>query len=384
MPEAHARVLGGSSFKRISTCVPSWRLSQGIVAPEHDAATRGTALHSVAELLADDTDLDIQAFVGATVGGYEITQDDVGRDLAAVVAAMRRLRAEGPMEYEIEPNVKSDLPEYEGCSGWIDIIAYHAKTRTVTVLDWKFGRMDVSPVELPQGLFYAAMGQIDPDVGDLFADAQHVRIVIVQPNGTGDVWQEWTCPISRLEEVRATIRTVRLMALQEDGGDLTKGEHCHFCPKKPTCKAWTEIAMALPFDKEVADLQGAELARLLTLADSVDGWVGALKKHAESELNRGIDIPGYKLVQKTARRKWVSEDAAEQLLRAKAVRVRDMMQSGLKSPAQIEKVVGKKLYKIIDDAVVAKVSSGITIAPESDKRPDVRLAKALEKAVGII
>ena len=253
MPETHASHIGGSSFKRLYECPGSFLAAAGIVAPVHDAATRGTALHTCAEMIADDPGFDPQTLLGAKIEDYEITQADIDDALSCVVEAMARLRAEGAFEFEIEPNVASTDPRLDGCSGWIDLLVRHPAMKTVTVLDWKFGRQDVSPVENLQGQFYAAMAAIDEHVSDLFEGMKHVRIVIVQPNTDADVWQEWTFPIEELHNVRATIAATRQIMTQPNA-PMKKGSWCHFCPKKPTCNKWTEIAMALPYDKEVADL----------------------------------------------------------------------------------------------------------------------------------
>lgn len=48
----------------------------------------------------------------------------------------------------------------------------------------------------------------------------------------------------------------------------------------------------------------------------------------------------------------------------------------LKSPAQIEKLVGKKGFKEIEADYVTKESSGFTLVPGDDPRPPVRILDA--------
>ena len=79
-------------------------------------------------------------------------------------------------------------------------------------------------------------------------------------------------------------------------------------------------------------------------------------------------VPGYKLVAKRATRQWANERGATEALRSAGLVDSDIM--SLNTPAQVEKVC-KKLDVAFPTDQVVSVSSGNTLAPESDKRPAV-------------
>jgi hypothetical protein len=105
-------------------------------------------------------------------------------------------------------------------------------------------------------------------------------------------------------------------------------------------------------------------------------------KLVQAVLEDGGEVPGWKLVQKRASRKWSDEEAVEKKLKALKISLMDAKERPtLKSPAQIEKLCkaeGKDFTKLAD--LVVSESSGTTLAPASDKRPAVvSLPKQLDQ-----
>jgi hypothetical protein len=89
-------------------------------------------------------------------------------------------------------------------------------------------------------------------------------------------------------------------------------------------------------------------------------------------LEAGKPVPNYKLVAKRGTRKWTNESEAVESLLALGLTNDDIYDSKLVSPAQAEKKL-KALKLPMPDDVVAVVSSGSTMAHESDPRPTVLL-----------
>ena len=87
---------------------------------------------------------------------------------------------------------------------------------------------------------------------------------------------------------------------------------------------------------------------------------------AQTMLENNAPMPGFKLVPKRATRQWIDEDKALAALEATGA----MELTELKSPAQVEKLLKKQKLVMPDDLIVS-VSSGNTLAPESDPRPAV-------------
>ena len=124
--------------------------------------------------------------------------------------------------------------------------------------------------------------------------------------------------------------------------------------------AWLK---SIPFDVEDADV--ASIAQ--AVADKLEGWIKDVRALAQDLLDKGAPVPGYKLVPKRPTRQWVNELKALEALESLAP-AEELIE--MRSPAQVEKVLKKHKVTMPEGLIVA-VSSGNTLAPESDPRPAV-------------
>jgi hypothetical protein len=121
----------------------------------------------------------------------------------------------------------------------------------------------------------------------------------------------------------------------------------------------------------VNELTVDKLAEYLPLAEEVVAWSKEVQKLAYEQLELGTKIKGYKLVNKRASRVWNDLEAVENKVRkAKKIKIAQGFDMKLKSPAQLQKVckelgIDFKQY----EKLISAVSSGTTLAKESDKRP---------------
>jgi hypothetical protein len=172
---------------------------------------------------------------------------------------------------------------------------------------------------------------------------------------------------------RELVRAVKIAS--QDDAPLSQGEHCRWCAAKPICPQMTG-AVDRAIKQQIVNLDVDTLAQHLHTADLLEGWIKDLRALAFGLLEQGATVPGYKLVQKQARRQWVDEANAAKVLGE------DFIEPVLLSPAQAEKLLKKRKLALPDDLVVA-VSSGTTLAPVDDPRPAVQsfigLSKALSK-----
>jgi hypothetical protein len=88
-------------------------------------------------------------------------------------------------------------------------------------------------------------------------------------------------------------------------------------------------------------------------------------------------------VAKRGTRQWVDEDKVVEWGAEAGLFTIDLWERKLKSPAQLEKVLKKNKIELPSELVVS-ISSGSTLAPDSDSRPAVlqigkQLAAALSK-----
>jgi hypothetical protein len=114
------------------------------------------------------------------------------------------------------------------------------------------------------------------------------------------------------------------------------------------------------------------MRRALEAKPLIEGWLGAVEGLVKDRLTNGEGFPGYKLVEGKSNRQWADIEEAEQvlgdLIGPEASHTRKII-----SPAQAEKVLGKKRVGEIADLIV-KPTGAPTLAPESDKRPPINIS----------
>jgi hypothetical protein len=97
-------------------------------------------------------------------------------------------------------------------------------------------------------------------------------------------------------------------------------------------------------------------------------------------LEKDIKVPGYKLVAKRATRQWTDEDKAASAL-SQVLSPEDVYTKKLVTPPQAEKLL-KKAKQELPAELVVSISSGSTLAPDSDPRPAVlNIGKQLTDAL---
>jgi 5'(3')-deoxyribonucleotidase len=120
-------------------------------------------------------------------------------------------------------------------------------------------------------------------------------------------------------------------------------------------------AVAIKMDKIDVDKIGAYLHN----ADLLEDWIKDLRSLAEEMMKKGKPVKGWKMVPKRATRSWVKEEDAKTAL-LQHLKESEVMVTKLISPAAAEKLIKK-----LPDGLTVAISSGNTIAPESDPRPAV-------------
>jgi len=162
---------------------------------------------------------------------------------------------------------------------------------------------------------------------------------------------------------------------------LASGDHCKWCAAKPVCPIMTgAVDRALKAKLEALPVE--QIAHYLEQVPLIEGFIKDLQQLAHGLLEEGQKVPGWKLVNKRATRQWTNEDKAVAFLTQ--VGVEAWGKPKPLSPAQAEKVLKKAKIELPADLVVA-VSTGSTLAPADDPRPEVlQIGQTLTKAMSKI
>ena len=124
---------------------------------------------------------------------------------------------------------------------------------------------------------------------------------------------------------------------------------------------------------EPDELSPERLAEILTKVGVLKAWVKRIEEYANKEAHTGRSPPGFKLVAKRAMRKWRDEAEAATAMLEVGANEGDIYETNLISPAQADKLLGKKNKGVIEPFVV-KESSGTILVHDSDPRPTAKLS----------
>jgi len=373
---SHSNIVGGSTAKRVINCPGSVALCQKVPPkPSSKYADEGTLLHNVmAELLGSDKEL--RHVLDMEYNGIKLTGDLLDEKVRPAMDAINEIDPEARLEYAVEQTVSfGDL--LPGVFGSCDLIG-RIGDRAI-VLDWKFGDgVAVEAEDNPQLLFYTAAAIRTPALEWVFKDAKEIECIIVQPPKI----KRWVTSFDRVRQFeRELVYAVKQSAKSD--APLKIGEHCRWCAAKPICPLMTG-AVDRAMQTQIKELDAAQLGQMLERAAVLEDWISDLRALAMQVLESGNPVPGYKLVAKRATRQWRDEESAKAALCA-LLPITEVTETSLISPAQAEKKLKKLKLGLPDDQVIS-VSSGNTMAPESDPRPAVlqigsQLTAALSKLV---
>lgn len=422
---AHAR-LAPSAAHRWLECPGSVRMEAGFPRDSNVFADEGTAAHQVCSLCLETGDDAAEWLGGVSVieaaeGAQTVFKaDDPGRpepDGAKVFAIndemvdavqvyldhCRGLVASEPaaiVEVEQRLDMTNLHPDIFGTG---DHSAYLPSEASLHVSDFKYGKgVVVSPVDNPQLMLYGAG-----------AARKHGRLPIngitlhiVQPRAMGEPVKSWVTDALTLLEFEDEIR-VRAAATEVPAPPLVAGDHCRFCKAAAVCPALAEHSLksALAEFGDATDIDGfmaptitvpdapsltpPQLAYVLSAAEMIGNWVKAVQAYAHAEAIAGRIPDGFKLVPKRATRKWGDEVEARQLL--ELFDVDPYAEPEVKSPAQLEKTLGKKKFEALCAEIeatgvkrfVVKESSGLNLVPNDDPRGAAKVAGLLDFAENV-
>lgn len=376
---AHSNIVGGSTAKRVIACPGSVKLVQQMPErPSSRYADEGTLCHTIMEGVLTQ-DRQPEDYLGDAIGSVVVTQELIDTKIRPAQAALNEIDPNYDMTYECEVVVGfgDALP---GVFGSADLIGRMGDT--AIVLDWKFGDgVDVAVEENPQAMFYAAAAMRTPKVKWAFDGVEQIDCVIVQPTAAKPVKWWRTTP----DRIRAFERQLFAAVKEAQGPDprFATGDHCRWCAAKPVCPLLTG-AVERAVKTNIKNVDVERLAQMLEQAPLIEDYLASVRALALLMLEEGERVPGFKLVQKRATRQWVNPTEAKDALARLGLDETELTETKLVSPAQAEKALKKRKLELPDELVVA-VSSGTTLAPESDPRPPVlQIGRQLAAALGKI
>lgn len=402
----HARLSPSGAAKWLA-CPGSLAMERGIPDTSSEHADEGTAAHALGEM-ALSSGKDCRDFEGDSieVAGREwrVTREmaDYVQDYVAAVRAQVGAVGDLAVEQRVDFSHVVGVPEQFGTADAIVLTPVADGCYELQIHDLKYGRgVKVDAEGNPQLRIYAlgALGDLE-----LLYNISQVRTFIHQPR-LSHVSEE-LLTVAELQKFASQVREGAQQAIhwlgQEDmpsATALTPGEkQCRWCKAKATCPSLraevsemvtgaspSDVALdefdILPADSTTAE---SELARCMDKVDLIESWCKAVRAEVERRLLAGDCVPGYKLVEgRRGARQWADAEQAEAALKAMRLKVEEMYDLKLISPTTAEKLhkagaIGPRQWPKVQ-ALIAQAEGKPSVAPESDKRPAITVAPALDE-----
>lgn len=407
--------LPASSAERLALC-PGSRAAEAAVPEraESSYAKRGTLAHHIL--------LDIALPRGLRNAVEAWTQSDPGMFAYAGVTEFDKEICDGVQEaldwvYDIldtYPDAQMLTEQrlhfpssYAPDDAWgtTDILIYIPSLAWLIVADYKNGVGVVEVDENRQLLRYGVSAALN----SVTAAVHTMRLVVIQPNAfhpRGPI-RYWDLSFDDILAWQFRLDEEIAASLAHDAPRIPGEAQCKYCNAATTCpaleaKALSVIGTTYASVKDVArtqmprpaDMPVDRLAYILDAKDMLTGWLSEVEKHAYELARQGYYIPGRKLVEAQAKRRWFStpEDTAQQLMGLSGCTIDEVMPRKLIGVGDAEDLV-VKAYKAkvgrgqkkqaAEDArqamafLTLKESSGnLSLVPVTDNRPAVNLTAA--------
>lgn len=384
---AHAKLSASGSAKWL-VCTPSAHLEDMFLDEDTEFSAEGTFAHEVfayrMEVILGQAPADLAKEAEFRTNKYwsqelsDYVQDTVNFAMERVADA--RARCKDPVILvEQRLNFSRWVPEGFG-TGDLVIIT----DGLVEVLDLKYGKgIPVSAFENSQMRLYGLGGYAE--LYHLY-DITHVRTTVMQPR-----LDNWGSEELTVEELLTWADDVVVPAakLAWDGkGKFVAGDHCSdgFCKARFTCKARMDQSMEIAkreFSLLAPELLTTEqVCQVLDKADAAIKWLKDVQEFAFKEAERGVQIPGYKLVEGRSNRKYSSLDAVVLKLQQAGIPDAAIFERTVYGITAMEKNLGKKKFAELLGDLIEKPQGKPTLVPESDKRSAINAASHFTAIAG--
>ena len=302
---------------------------------------------------------------------YDAMMDERTDQYCDEVMRVCRERYDSGQDVRVVIEEPFDLPLCDGihCRGRSDCIIY--TPGALDIIDLKSGRGALVSARCNHQLMTYALAGLE-----LCADADpEIRLTIIQPALHSISTDSITRPELLVWRDEHLIPTARQTV--EGTGSYHVGDHCRFCPARPTCRARAEqmqsYVASARHDPTSPTLALDDVAALLEGADHYKAWVDDIRKWATDEAMAGGQVPGYKLIiPRNGARKFVSEQAVVDAARRAGI---DPYKRVLRSPREIELQVGTARYEAFFATLISSEACNPKLVPVSDPRPEYRPTK---------
>jgi len=253
---------------------------------------------------------------------------------------------------------------------------------SVVIIDLKYGRGEDIKVsgslQLPTYAACAYM-QSKKKVSKAF-------MYIYQPRTPGKEYCRWVLNKDEIENWCAELLKTEesILAMMEgkkevtlNAGDLS---HCRYCRAKVKCPEFKkaisrDAALVLEKDNypKIINTPLNTLVEIFKRKKAIEHFLNDVEGYLTYTLEKGFDVPGYKLVAGRRQRRWIKGEEERIAQELGALGVSEPWRQDLITIGQVEKELGKDASEKIS-GMVSLTPLKMQIVPEDDKRPGIDVA----------
>jgi len=327
------------------------------------AAIDGTHSHTLLEHCVKAGAADPLPMVGITMkddDGEFIVDAERAQRVKVAIDYIKKRHAESLGIAQLIAEQRVD-PQYllsrDDLSGTVDVQIHDVLHGVLEIIDYKDGMNDAWDSAILQMEQYA-VGAL---AGFKIAKPnpypyKTVRMTVIQPKLAlrgGPTIRSVDYPVDKvLDEVARTI-VIEAAATDRPDAPLVPGEkQCRYCKAKGGCAALSTKALqvvdtvditASAAEKDPTKMTDEQIVQIMEAAPLLRQMLEGVEKEAQSRMERGVSIPGLKMVNGKGHRAWkLSEDEMAERLRKMGVPKESVYKTTLVSPAQAEKLRWKK------------------------------------------
>jgi hypothetical protein len=269
------------------------------------------------------------------------------------------------MPHQVEGKVQfADDPEATGTADF----SIGDWPLTLHVVDLKAGAgLQVEAVDNPQLACYG-LGALR-----IYGmDYETIRMTIFQPRGDGDTVRNWELPVKDFVAEWQPKIDKAIERAKTETTTYVPGDHCKWCKgalKCPKAKRTFNSMVKVASSTLPVPVDPAKLSKILNAEVLVLEYLNQCKVEAFRLITKGIDVPGFKLVQKYGREKWADEaKVTDELDKRNYVDYPAFHSRKPKTPKQLRKILGEDYPSELDKLTVTP-NNGAKLVPDTDKRP---------------
>ncbi len=329
-----------SSAHRWMHCAGSVNAQRGLPAGDTTFADEGTRAHACAERILR----------GLSVSEFP---DDMISHAHTYVDSVRELAQGHPIEVELELPI-SHLTGEEGATSTADAVVLRTDIKRINIHDLKYGYNEIVAKDNEQAILYALMVLDAYDPEGVIYGVETVGVYMHQPR-VRYAPSEWILTRDELNAYRPEILSASMATLDPNAPRTPGAKQCKYCRAKPCAEAIAAVTsecadMFVNHEETPKDVAGradiVSLAELVKKADFIRDVIKAAESRIYARLIDRQPVPGFKLkLGRKGDREW-SPEAENKLI---SLGLKDVAYtSRLRTPADLEKIIGKKDQRWIE------------------------------------